>query len=481
MPASHGCAASSATLARCRIASKRSAARAICSTGPGGTDPMASSGTAIHHAGHFRLFLRYCLGFVLAYLILIGSGLYLWAALTEQGEDQQIRTQLQGIHHLLQARYADTPQAQWPQLTRLLQTQFAYPVRVIPMAEAPHTLYPQSLQHLEQGGLVVTDDAHFSYQRLPGSSEVLVLGDFSKPDKADVAWYDSPSVDTLVMVGIFVIAIALPLYFLVYRLWRDVYALGHMALAIQQGDLAVGAPAVGTHLVRPLREALSRMATQLQDVMEGQRILSQAVAHETRTPLARMRFALAMMQVGDEDPEGTELLEGLKADVTRLEQLASAGVTYAQFGRSLRISTQRLEVAEVFDALDQRLPPGGRVRRLRFLPSHQRTLVANRDALLLALGNLIGNACRHAASEVVVSASTVEQWVVIAVDDDGPGVAPADRERIFQPYVQLQRHPDGFGLGLALVHIIAIKHGGRADVCDSVLGGARFRLLLPDA
>jgi signal transduction histidine kinase len=432
--------------------------------------------------GHFRLFLRYCLGFVLAYLVLIASGLYLWATLTEQGEDQQIRTQLQGTQHLLHARYADTPQGDWPQLTRHLQMQFAYPLRVMALAEAPHVLDAPSLEHLDQGGLVLSPDGHFSYQRLPGSTQVLVLGDFSEPEQAEVAWYDSENVDTAVMGSIFIIAIALPLYFLVYRLWRDVYALGHMALAIQQGALAVAAPAVSTDLVRPLREALSSMAAQLQDVMDGQRILSQAVAHETRTPLARMRFALAMMQIGEEDPEGAALLDGLKTDVARLEQLAAAGVTYAQFGRSPRVSTHRLDILRLFEALGRRFPAtGGNGPRLCFQPPHQRTLVANRDALMLALGNLIGNARRHAVSQVVVSLHVAGSGVVIAVDDDGPGVAPADRERIFQPYVQLQRHPDGFGLGLALVHIIAAKHGGSADVCDSVLGGARFRLQLPQA
>lgn len=443
---------------------------------------MDATGSAAFRGGHFRLFLRYCIGFVLAYLVLIAAGLYLWATLTEQGEDQQIRTQLQGLHHLLHARYADTPQAGWPQLTRQLQAQFAYPLQVMPLAEAPHVLDADSLRHLEQGGLVLSPDADFSYQRLPGSTEVLVLGDFSAPDQADVVWYDSGRVDTAVMVSIFIIAIALPLYFLVYRLWRDVYALGGMAHAIQRGELAVAAPAVTTHLVRPLREALSSMAVQLQDVMEGQRILSQAVAHETRTPLARMRFALAMMEVGDEDTEGADLLEGLKADVARLEHLASAGVTYAQFGRSPRVITHRLDVPLLFEALERCFPAVEEsCPRLCFQPSRQRTLVANRDALMLALRNLIGNARRHANSQVVVSLHVAAPWLVIAVDDDGPGVAPADRERIFQPYVQLKRHPDGFGLGLALVHIIATKHGGSADVCDSVLGGARFRLLLPHA
>lgn len=447
-----------------------------------GLSAMRATGTAPLRSGHFRLFLRYCIGFVLAYLVLIAAGLYLWATLTEQGEGQQIRTQLQGTHHLLHARYADTPQTGWPQLTRQLQVQFAYPLQVMPLSEAPHVLDADSLRHLDRGGLVLSPDGRFSYQRLPGSTQVLVLGDFSEPEQVDLAWYDSEQLDTLVMVGIFIIAIALPLYFLVYRLWRDVYALGNMALAIQQGDLAIAAPAVSTHLVRPLRQSLSSMATQLQDVMEGQRILSQAVAHETRTPLARMRFALAMLQLDDEDAEGRDLLDGLKTDVTRLEQLASAGVTYAQFGRSPRITTQRLDSVQLFEALGQRFATrGSSGPRLSFQPPHQRTLVGNRDALLLAVGNLIGNARRHANSQVVVSLHLAEQRLVIAVDDDGAGIAPADRERIFQPYVQLQRHPDGFGLGLALVHIIATKHGGSADVCESVFGGARFRLLLPIA
>jgi len=324
---------------------------------------MVAPDSAPPCGGHFRLFLRYCLGFVLAYLVLIAAGLYLWATLTEQGEGQQIRTQLQGTHHLLHARYADTPQTGWPQLTRQLQVQFAYPLQVKPLSEAPHVLDADSLRHLDRGGLVLSPDAHFSYQRLPDSSQVLILGDFSEPEQVDLAWYNSERIDTLVMIGIFITAIALPLYFLVYRLWRDVYALGNMALAIQQGDLAVAAPAVSTHLVRPLRQALSSMAAQLQDVMEGQRILSQAVAHETRTPLARMRFALAMMHVGDDDPEGADLLEGLKTDVTRLEQLASAGVTYAQFGRSARITTHHLDVPQLFETLDQRLPPPATTRR----------------------------------------------------------------------------------------------------------------------
>lgn len=441
---------------------------------------MSPAKAKVTAVGHFSLFLRYCLGFVIAYLVLIAAGLYLWAVLTEQGEGQQVRTQLQGIHHLLHDRYAATPEAEWPMLTRQLQMQFAYPLRVTTLEQAPHALDARSLQHLDQGGLVLTDDAHFSYQRLPGSSRVLVLGDFSEPEHADVEWYDSEWVDTTVMMGIFIVAIALPLYFLVYRLWRDVYALGEMALTIQQGNLAVKAPVVGTRLVRPLQHALCSMARQLQDVMEGQRILSQAVAHETRTPLARMRFALAMMQIDTCDADSVALRDGLKEDVVRLEQLASAGVAYAQFGRSTQIITEPLDVAGLFTVLGDRAQPAGAGRpRLCFQPPHQPSLSANRDALLLALQNLIGNALRHAATQVVVSAHALDHRLVIAVDDDGPGIAPADRERIFLPYVQLQQHPDGFGLGLALVQIIAAKHGGSADVCDSVLGGARFRLLLP--
>ncbi len=430
--------------------------------------------------GHFILFVRYGIGFVFAYLCLIGVGLWAWSSLNEQhAESAQVRIQLQVTYDVLQARYRNTPAEEWPALTTQLQRQFSFPLHTIGWDSASNVLDADRVARLRRGDLVGSPDGRHAYQRLGDSNEVLTLGDLVTLDWQERPWYDDDHLDDVVLVAILVVAIVLPLYFLVYRLWRDVYALGNMAMAIRNGDFNATTPAISTRLVRPLKMALCSMASQLQEVMEGQRILSQAVAHETRTPLSRMRFALAMLRV-DDDPEGRELLEGLKTDVSRLEQLASAGMAYAQFGRSTRVVPKRIIIASLFDELrDTFEVTSATTPVLHFLRPLPQTVAGNRDALLLALRNLIGNAQRHATAEVIISARASNNRIVFAVDDDGPGVPVPDRHRVFQPYVQLQRHADGFGLGLALVQIIAAKHGGSAGVSDSVLGGARFQLVIP--
>ncbi|KAG1244107.1 hypothetical protein G6F65_021995 [Rhizopus arrhizus] len=96
-----------------------------------------------------------------------------------------------------------------------------------------------------------------------------------------------------------------------------------------------------------------------------------------------------------------------------------------------------------------------------------------------ALLNLLQNAIRHAGGRVQVSlTSPAPQEYVLTVDDDGPGVPPADRERIFEPFIRLDESRDrgtgGTGLGLAIVSRVARWHHGMALATDSPLGGARF-------
>jgi signal transduction histidine kinase len=97
--------------------------------------------------------------------------------------------------------------------------------------------------------------------------------------------------------------------------------------------------------------------------------------------------------------------------------------------------------------------------------------------------NLISNAAQHATSTVSVAVRADETSVVISVDDDGPGIAPADRQRIFERFVRLDearsRHQGGSGLGLAIVHEVARAHGGTVIVDDAGLGGARFVVTFP--
>src|SRR6185503_18420079 len=108
----------------------------------------------------------------------------------------------------------------------------------------------------------------------------------------------------------------------------------------------------------------------------------------------------------------------------------------------------------------------------------------DRETLLLALRNLLANAIdwSPAGGRVDVRLSVADGKCALEVDDQGPGVPLADRERIFRPFERGSRQPKGrigYGLGLALVRTVADLHDGRVLVTDSPAGGARFRIEFP--
>jgi len=108
-----------------------------------------------------------------------------------------------------------------------------------------------------------------------------------------------------------------------------------------------------------------------------------------------------------------------------------------------------------------------------------------RRVLEMVIRNLLDNASHHATSEVAVGVQHDDGQVVLTVDDDGPGVPPEDRERIFERFARVDdgraRNDGGAGLGLALVRRVVTAHHGTVVCTESPLGGARFEVRLPAA
>ena len=109
----------------------------------------------------------------------------------------------------------------------------------------------------------------------------------------------------------------------------------------------------------------------------------------------------------------------------------------------------------------------------------------DQDKLEKVMYNLLSNALRYTKSRVVVSCEPKGDFVLIHVDDDGPGVPEKDRIRIFEPFKRLEesrgKASGGLGLGLAIVRRIAQVHGATIEIADSPLGGARFSISWPRA
>ncbi|MDI4639077.1 MULTISPECIES: ATP-binding protein [Halomonadaceae] len=234
--------------------------------------------------------------------------------------------------------------------------------------------------------------------------------------------------------------------------------------------------------------AFNGMASQVQALLRAQQEMIRAVSHELRTPVARIRFAVQMVEDMTDSGPVRRQLSGIDGDIEELDGLIDEILTYAKLGNDHAQGV--LQEAELVDCRDladnvvEALAPLHAKLTLQVMPGPPVEVVADPRYLQRALQNLVANACRHASSQVRLALSDDGQVARLDVEDDGPGVPVAEREEIFKPFARLDdsrtRRSGGYGLGLSIVHKVMLWHGGSVMVDDSPsLGGARFSLLLP--
>ncbi|KUL38948.1 histidine kinase [Streptomyces sp. NRRL F-4489] len=266
------------------------------------------------------------------------------------------------------------------------------------------------------------------------------------------------------------------------RALRPVEAIRAELAEIMGGDLSrrVPQPASRDEVARLARTTNATLAA-LEKSVERQRQFVADASHELRSPIASLRTQL---EVARAHPDLLEL-DGLIEDTVRLERVASDLLLLARLDAGERPRAERLDLAElVRDELAHRT--GDRLPVTAALPDAPVPVSASRTQLARVLGNLLDNAQRHAGSAVRVAVRHGDGGTVaLDVTDDGPGVPPADRERIFTRFIRLDdartRDEGGAGLGLAIVRDVVHRHGGRIAVGDADGGGARFTVTLPAA
>ena len=246
-------------------------------------------------------------------------------------------------------------------------------------------------------------------------------------------------------------------------------------------DRRVPEPGSGDEIDR-LAETMNTMLARLEQSSLRQRRFVADASHELRSPVASLRTVLEVASAHPETATLGATVDDALADTHRLEILVADLLTLARLDDSA--GRHRLHPVDLVETCRTSLSANTQVEVEMLLP---RAAWVRGDPLMVrrAVTNLVENALRHARTRVQLRIELDDGSCVLKVDDDGGGVAPEDRERIFERFVRLDdaRSHDagGSGLGLAIVAEVAGSLGGMVEVTDSPLGGARFSLTVPAA
>lgn len=221
----------------------------------------------------------------------------------------------------------------------------------------------------------------------------------------------------------------------------------------------------GDDEITRLAQTLNLLLSRLQISSDRQRAFVSDAAHELRSPLASMRVQLDIAQAHPGLIDARQLAGELSAEVGRLARLTDDLLLLGRLDSRTPVPRQPVDLSEIAETAGPRVVVDGDPEQLRRL-----------------VRNLVENALNHAAS-VRVTVRRDQGFAVLDVDDDGPGIDPADRDRAFDRWTRLDSARDrghgGSGLGLAIVRDVAAAHGGTVHILDSPLGGARVELRIP--
>jgi signal transduction histidine kinase len=275
-------------------------------------------------------------------------------------------------------------------------------------------------------------------------------------------------------------------WLVVGRALRPVEKIRHAVTDITSADLSQRVPEPGTaDEIGNLAHTMNDMLARLEAAASKQRRFVADASHELRSPLAAIRTTLEVGLAHPDRAPWPVIAERAAEQSARLEDLIQQLLLLAKADERLLAANQQLvDVAALLRAIQASVA----VHHIDLdieATSAAAPVLGNPDHLQRLLRNVVDNAIRYADSHVIIRVAADEHEVTIKVDDDGPGVPAAERERVFDRFVRLntsrERGSGTTGLGLAIALEIARAHRGTITILQSPSGGARVLIRLPSA
>ena len=272
---------------------------------------------------------------------------------------------------------------------------------------------------------------------------------------------------TLMALGAVLVSVVL-----VRWLTRPLSAFAAAAKGFSGAGAPVGIPEDGPREVRDLAAAFNEMQRRISRLVEGRTQALAAVSHDLKTPITRLRFRA-------EDIADPALRAAIADDLGDMERMLDQTLAYLR-GERTDEAMQPVDLTAVLATICGDLSDAGAVVTLA--GSRNAVLHGRRLSLKRAFGNIIENAVKYGHSADVVVTDQPDA-VIVTIADEGPGIAPEDRDRALAPFVRLEpsrnQETGGFGLGLTIAQTILTGHGGTLVLANGAAGGLLVTVRLP--
>lgn len=427
------------------------------------------------------LFVR---NYVLVVLLVLGVGWAMDRILIYGGDQRNIQFDqhsLQGSFLYIKSKFSgqqpNIPRV-WAKQGSILQAELGYPLSIFHLSDfsdASQITEPLAMQAIV--ALSSDSEGIIYYSRINKTDYIIALGPI--PVQSSGLSFE------IILIATYHLLIASVLFLWFAPLARDLQKLRDVASHFGAEDFSARIKLGKNSSIALVADAFNGMAQRIQTLVSAHRDLTHAVSHELKTPLARFKFSLEIIEGLGNDQKSAAYIHAMKQDVRELDGLIDEMLSYA------RLDIQNLVIKrEEVNALEW-------LKGFEVLYSHEeikisfnfkgcalfQELFIDRHLMDRAVNNLIRNGLRFAVKELEVSLEINAHKVKLYISDDGQGIPVQDRTKVFQPFMRLESSRDkqagGYGLGLAIAKKILQQHEGTVVVGGSYLGGAEFFLSWP--
>ena len=288
--------------------------------------------------------------------------------------------------------------------------------------------------------------------------------------RRSAAYASNSEIFLLWMVGTSLVLLSVAILFLRNQI-KPIQRLADAAESFGKGREVPNFRPRGATEVRRAAHAFIEMKSRVERAIEQRTTMLAGVSHDLRTVLTRFKLELALLKDSGE-------AEAMNKDVDEMSRMLEAYLAFARGDAGEQSAST--DVNELLEQLKTDAERDGRNVTVAFRGAP--VVTARPNAFKRCLANLVSNAARYGKS-ISISGQRDHRWLIVTVDDDGPGIPSGMREDVFKPFLRLDdaRNQDegGTGLGLAIARDIARSHGGDITLGESSLGGLRATVRVP--